>query len=313
MRAEAAAAGLELRGEWIAPPPAGPFAPGTDQAAEAARQATAYLSARRRRDELVARWDAALLEMGDLAEANATSLAQATLGLLVSGYTAALCSRLVPVMNAQSGFKSAESKRLIGYGDDLAEALRSERLSPYPRYYADYDDFMSRGLQSADDARAAQELASRPRLPTGLARSLALVAPAAAAYGVYDDLQHGESVEQAVVSQGGGLLVGMLSGAGTGAVFGTAGMPIVGTVVGGVIGAGAGFFTSQKIDEHYESEAAERAEEAADEWRGDVERVHQLLNLSEGLPLFATPGSDGPVPDPLGPSPIAPPSSGGRP
>lgn len=162
-------------------------------------------------------------------------------------------------------------------------------MSPYKGFYSEVDDLMGRSGQAADEAADAKWAAKHPKLPPGLARGLGILGPLAAGYGVYDDIQHGESTEQAVVSQGGGLLSGMLIGGGTGAAIGTAGFPVVGTLVGGVVGGVTGLVVSNEIDEHYESGAAAQAE--ADR-QADEERLQNMLNVSEGLPLYSTPGSD---------------------
>ena len=86
-------------------------------------------------------------------------------------------------------------------------------------------------------------------MPSGLARGLGVLGPLAAGYGVYDDIQSGESTEQAVVSQGGGLLSGMVAGGATGAAIGTMGFPVAGTIVGGVVGGVTGLVVSNEIDE----------------------------------------------------------------
>lgn len=289
VRAEAAAAGLQVRGDQILPPPFGPFAVGSPELAAAQDKATAYEAAANRSAELNTQWNDALTQTVEFVQVNATDIGQFTLDLLVAGYSAALLARAASVMSAQAAYKLAEATRLASYADDLADALYKERISPYKGFYSEVDDLMGRSGQAADEAADAKWAAKHPKLPPGLTRGLGILGPLAAGYGVYDDIQHGESTEQAVVSQGGGLLSGMLIGGGTGAAIGTAGFPVVGTLVGGVVGGVTGLVVSNGIDEHYESEAAAQAE--ADR-QADEERLQNMLNVSEGLPLYSTPGSD---------------------
>lgn len=293
VRAEAAASGLRLQGEVILPPVQGPMP--VDSAQETAQrdQTAAYVRARIRRDELANQWAGALTETTDFLERNAAEIAQVTADLLVAGYSAALLSRTAEVMSAQAAEKRAEAKRLARYADELTDAMRSGRLNiSTGGFYDHLDDLMGGSTQAADEAADAAGAAKNPRLPGGLARGLGVLGPIAAGYGVYGDISSGESTEQAVVSQGGGLLGGIVAGGLTGAGIGSLGFPIAGTIVGGVAGAAAGAFADSAIDDHYEDQAAE---DAAAEAQHDEERLQQMLNVSEGLPLYSTPGSDQPM------------------
>lgn len=225
VRAEAAAAGLEVRGERILPPPSGPYPLGSPELAAAQSRATAYEAAATRRNELVAQWDDALTRTAGLVRDNATDIAQFTLDLPVAGYSAALLSRAASVMSDQAVHKLAEAKKLASYADDLAADLYHERIPPHRGVYGQMDDLMGRSSQAAAEAAEAAVAARNPKLPAGLARGLGVLGPLAAGYGVYDDIQSGESTEQAVVSQGGGLLSGMVAGGATGAAIGTMGSP----------------------------------------------------------------------------------------
>ena len=289
LRAEAAAAGLTVQGTRVLPPRAGPHAPGTPGLAAAHVQAAAYDAAVLRRDELAARWDEALGQTADLLQTNATTVAQLTVNLLVAGYSSALLSRAASVMSRQAIYQLAEAGRLATYAEDLAAALRSERVSPYRGYYAEVDELMARSGHAAEQATDAAAAARSPRLPSGLTRGLGVLGPLAAAYGVYDDVGNGESTEQAVASQGGGLLSGMVTGGATGAAIGTMGFPVVGTIAGAVVGGVTGVVVSNQIDHHYEDDAAVEAEAQA---QADEAHLVNMLTVSEGLPLYATPGSN---------------------
>ena len=148
--------------------------------------------------------------------------------------------------------------------------------------------------EAADEAADAAAAAKHPKLPSGLARGLGVLGPIAAGYGVYEDMRNGESTEQALASQGGGLFAGALAGGLTGAGIGTMGMPVVGTVVGGVVGAGTSVFVSSVIDRHYDHEAAAQAEQDLQDRQHDEQHLQNLLNVREGIPLYSTPGSDAP-------------------
>ncbi|MDP2773988.1 MAG: WXG100 family type VII secretion target [Nocardioides sp.] len=294
VRAEAAAAGLTVRGPAILLPPYGPFAQGSPELASAQQLAAAYEAARIRRDELVRQWTEALTQTSDFVEANATVLAQVTIDLLVAGYSGALLARQSSVMAAQAAHKLAESQRLRALAAELLDAVRHGRVAPYASFYDDVDDLMGRSRQAAEEAAEAAAAAKHPKLPSGIVRGLGVLGPIAAGYGVYDDMRNGESTEQAVASQGGGLLAGMATGGATGAVIGTMGFPVVGTVVGGVVGAGTSVVVSSVIDDHYEDEAAEQAEQDLQDRQDDEQHLHNLLNASEGIPFYATPGSSAP-------------------
>lgn len=98
------------------------------------------------------------------------------------------------------------------------------------------------------------------RVGSRVSKGLLVLGVAGTGYSIYDDVQSGESVEQAVVSNVGGFAAGALAGVGVGAVVGSFILPPAGTVVGaiggGVIGAGVGMFTSGAIDHLYESASA---------------------------------------------------------
>jgi uncharacterized protein YukE len=286
VRAEAAAAGLAVRGQVILPPPYGP--------SQAQAQAAAYEAARIRRDDLVAQWTDALTKSSGFVETNATVLAQVTVDLLVAGYSGVLLARQASVMAAQTAFKLAESERLRALAQELIDAVRDGRIAPYGSFYDDVDDLMGRSGQAADEAADAAAAAKNPKLPSGLVRGLGVLGPIAAGYGVYDDMHNGESTEQALASQGGGLFAGLVAGGLTGAGIGTLGLPVAGTVVGGVVGAGTSVFVSGVIDDHYDDEAAAQAEQDLQDRQEDEQHLQNLLNVSEGIPIYSTPGSSAP-------------------
>lgn len=126
---------------------------------------------------------------------------------------------------------------------------------------ADPDDFY-RATQSVDDLeRAAAQAADDARfggsrLGTNVGRGMFALGVLATGWGIYDDIQHGESGWQAAASNGGGFLAGMGAGAGTGALIGSI-VPgpgtAIGAVVGTLVGAGVGIVTSGMIDSMWEN------------------------------------------------------------
>lgn len=105
----------------------------------------------------------------------------------------------------------------------------------------------------SEEARAAQEVAddaAKAKLPGTLKVGGKMLGGAGVALGIASDLDRGESVTQAVVSQGSSLLAGMA----TGAIIGSAiPIPVVGTVVGAVVGAGVAIAADGAVDSLFEN------------------------------------------------------------
>ncbi|KHK95750.1 hypothetical protein LK09_18145 [Microbacterium mangrovi] len=184
-----------------------------------------------------------------------------------------------------------EKDRLATAQRNLADSIKDGHISrPKDEIYGFVDEAAeaSRGIKSAQDAMGKASTKFRPGLRVGakLNRGLWVLGAAAAAYGVYDDLQHGESAEQAVVSNGGSFAASLGAGIVTGAVFGTIFEPPVGTIVGAalgaIVGAGVGIFTSGVIDHLYEDAApgwADTLRAGVDEW---VETGEAIGGLATG-------------------------------
>lgn len=95
----------------------------------------------------------------------------------------------------------------------------------------------TRGLDSADQRMTKTKLAGKA------------LGPLATGFGIYSDMQDGESATQAVVSQGGGALAAFGAGAAAGAVVGSfIPVPVVGTAAGALVGGVAGLFASGAVD-----------------------------------------------------------------
>lgn len=269
-------------------------APGTAAAADHARRVAGYAEARARRDELLEQWAGALARVAAYVESNAVGLAQTTTSLLVTGYSAELKRRTAKVLTAEAAHQRAAAERAQRSVRELFEQLRDGRLKPAAHHLDTYQDLQDRAWRATAAADDADEALRTLRLPRPLGVGLGLLGPGLTLYGVHDDMQHGESFEQAAVSQGGGLMAGMVSGGVVGASIGSA-APVAGTLAGGVAGVVGGAVASGLIDRRYEQQAAEEEAAAEAAVHDREQQLIQLMNVREGLPLYATPGSDAPL------------------
>ena len=123
--------------------------------------------------------------------------------------------------------------------DDFYDALRKA------------DDF---DLRASDAARGAEFEGSR--LASKVGKGFFVLGVAATGWGIYQDMQDGESAGQATTSNVGGFLAGVGAGAAVGAAVGSMGPgpgTAVGAVVGAVVGTGVGIVTSGAIDSMWEN------------------------------------------------------------
>jgi hypothetical protein len=155
-----------------------------------------------------------------------------------------------------------DQQRLATAQRNLADSIKDGRaLVPKDDIYALMDEAAKVNTSIAEKHGA---LRTGLRVGSKLSRGLLVLGVAGTAYGVYDDIQHGESATQAVVSNGGGFLAGLGASAFAGAVTGTAvGLfiappagTIAGAVVGTIIGGAVGIFTSGAIDHLFEDAQA---------------------------------------------------------
>jgi uncharacterized protein YukE len=288
VRAEARAAGLHVTGTVIQQPaPALSF---VGSATNGPLPIIAYGAARGRAAELHQAWGTALTESAHTLDSQRVTVAQVTRDLLAGGYRAWLDNELSPVLHGQARFLTDEARRAL---DDLAELssdLHQGRIQPYPGVYDDIDDL--RRLAAEADEGAATYLRTADRFAT-VGTVLDRAGPALALYGVYDDVQRGESIGQAALSQGasaaaGGITTSVLIGAAAGSPF-----PVVGSVIGAGIGAAAGIAANKGVDHLYRrhEERRERIEEEEREQRRrrDEQRVRNLIAISEGRPPWTEP------------------------
>lgn len=202
------------------------------------------------------RWRVALESASATWSSNAGNLVGLTNDLLSTGTSAVAVVAVARFSSAAAQVHAAEAAKLARHVSDLAPDGRV--VTTKGHWYSLYDAMKSRSALADDAARAARDA----RVPAGLGRGLLVLGVAATGYGIYDDVQQGESPAQAAVSNGVGfgtsLLAGAGAGAATGAFVGTfVPVPVVGTVagavVGTVIGTGVGLITSGMIDSMWEN------------------------------------------------------------
>jgi hypothetical protein len=207
-------------------------------------------------DGALARWRQALADASATWDANAGNLVGLTNDLLSTGVEASAVVAVSRFAAQGAQIHAAEAAKLAQHLDDLAPG---GRVTTSPGHWYDLYDRMRAQTALADDATRA---GANARVPVALGRGLLVLGVAATGYGIYDDMQNGESGAQAAVSNGVGfgasLLAGAGAGAATGAIVGTfIPVPVVGTVagavVGTVVGTAAGLITSGAIDSMWEN------------------------------------------------------------
>lgn len=248
IRGKAAAAGLPVAGTLIVEPQ---FVADNENYE---RLVNAWNAAVTQHDQQMKDWYDALDHTSAFVKGHASDLIGVTADLMVAGYSAALLAKASKIMSTQALIMTEEASRLAARAGELRKLLHSGQLLDQ----LDHLDDLYYGSQDA--ARAAEEakgFVKEPKIPGPLKGGLGVLSGIMAGYGVYDDMQSGESTQQAVVSQGGGLFAGAVAGGLTGGAIGTAGFPVVGTIVGGVVGAGAGMLADWGIDQAYEHDQAQ--------------------------------------------------------
>jgi hypothetical protein len=202
-------------------------------------------------------WAAAVDTLATTWQSNAGNLASLFSSLMTAGAQASSI--------ATNAFNATQ--RRAGY-EDLAKSFKShvqalttpggKPATTTSHYYEMVD-----GVRE-NTALAAVEHAkfNGARVALRASRGLFVLGVAATVYGVYDDVQHGESTGQALASNTAGFLAaigaGAAAGAVTGAVVGTfVPVPVVGTVAGAVVGTlvggAVGIITSGAVDSMWEN------------------------------------------------------------
>ena len=142
------------------------------------------------------------------------------------------------VSAAGAGVKLRLSPQLARQAAEHMDLARSARRTAYemlngklPFSQQAYDDLIGWGRHaqnSADDLLASSRNPDTPKRVKALGHGVGVLG---AGYGAYYDMNHGESTEQAVASNAGGLLAGTAAGAAAGAAAGSI-VPVGGTLVG---------------------------------------------------------------------------------
>jgi uncharacterized protein YukE len=266
VRHEAAGAGLTVSGTVIqepAPVPLPSLVPldqldgagraaqqqAADLFAEYQEKVRAYRKAARDAREIFDDWDRALSRAISDWSMDDTKLALKIGSLMVSAAGAGVKLRLSPRLAQQAAehMDLARSARRTAY--DMLDGK-----APFSKQA--YDDLINWGRHaqnSADDLLASSR---SPELPKGVKAAGHGMGLLGAGYGAYYDINHGESPEQAVASNGGGLLAGTAAGAAVGGAVGSVvpvGGTLVGAGVGAVVGTGVGVVTSGAIDSAFEN------------------------------------------------------------
>lgn len=164
--------------------------------------------------------------------------------------------------------KLINAERFASLTRSLADAAPDGKvLVPKTSYYQLLDDAgdAAKAVSAAQKALAgnADDLLEGVKAGSRLSKGLLVVGVLGTGYGIYDDMQNGESAAQAVTSNVGGMAAGMgasvVTGLAVGAAVGSFIAPpagtIAGVVVGAVVGGVTGVFTSGLIDHLFEGAA----------------------------------------------------------
>ncbi|WP_061964283.1 hypothetical protein [Demequina aurantiaca] len=188
-------------------------------------------------------WQEALDAFSATWSEKGSNLTSVTTGLLTGGISAGAIANTTYQLK---GVRALNLDRLASAEATLAQMVKDGRVVvPKSAYYGMADDALAArtAATSADDL-----LKDGVRVGSKLSKGLLVLGIAGTGYGIYDDIQHGESVAQAATSNVGGFLAGV----GAGAAIGSFIAPPAGTIVGAVVGAGIGLFTSGMIDHFFE-------------------------------------------------------------
>lgn len=259
IRAAAAGAGLTLTPGTIVRPtvPAKPQDPGAAATpADAGRYQQASLAYERAQDRATAFATASTSVAGvhaGLADAEAEleravgavkTLSIPAIDFAVGAAVGALTGQGATALKGQAAFLASQA-------ETLESRARLPGASGFPQqFYDDLDDAARLRVQAqaaADDAARLTRLGKAG----GIVASTVLTG-----FSIKNDIDAGESTEQAVVSNVGGLGASIAAGAGVGMLLGSF-APGIGNVAGAIIGAGVGgvvgIFSSGVIDGLYEN------------------------------------------------------------
>jgi hypothetical protein len=276
VRGKAGAAGLSVDGMWVRNPGSGPPSAGPSPAPDApAADRTSWEQADqavREHNAKVEVWNGCVNDANDANDAwqkaleaaaqdwhaNDSTLIGLTGQLLGASVQIELIRRATPVLTADVDEMLHRASQLRQHAAALVDD--AGRVVDPARYYQLLDEAsdLEHGHPSARAGLGNWEL------PKGLTRGLWAIDVATAGFGIYSDIEDGESTAQAVTSNvvpaAASILAGTASGAAIGGAVGTfIPIPGVGTAAGVVVGAAVGTvvgaFTSGAIDSLWESGA----------------------------------------------------------
>lgn len=272
VRAQARSGGLVVTGMVIhrpgpAPAEAGPgpvdptpaearaWQAGNDAVLDHNARVRAWNAATTDAARVAARWDQALTGSASAWQKWDKELVGVSADFLTAGVQVELIRRVVPVLVGQAEYYRTRAGQLRTH----AAALTGPEGRVAPASRAQYYDL----LDQADDlelrrAPAVYDEAVRFKLPKGVGRGLGVLGVLATGFSIHEDIDDGESVAQATVSNVAGMGASIAAGALVGGAIGTAiPVPILGTVtgvvVGAVVGTVVGAFTSGVIDAAWEN------------------------------------------------------------
>lgn len=299
VRADAEAGGLTVSGFVVQDPGPGPARPDPTTLYDTQAEADAAWAPWNAHQDKVRVWNDCVGEAGRVRRRYETACQD----LLdqVDGYDYALAA-----VNAESlagemarhierfNYKMRLASAVELLETDAANALRDLQNAPPGSLGDRVSEWQRIEGERAAALRDLENPHARPPAsdsPSRLGRAGRLLGPLGLVVGVASDLDEGESLTQAVVSQGGGALAGAAAGAGVGALIGSI-VPgpgtAVGAVVGGVIGGAAsivtGAFGDGFIDSLFENgpDLGQAASEGWDSITDTVESAGDAIGDAAG-------------------------------
>lgn len=199
----------------------------------------------------IERWDRALTSIESTWSANSGNLVGVSTDVFTTFGTVLAVSTVAFNASAVRNTHLAHAATIANHLDAFVDS--NGRVLTQSSHFYDLMDARATHLAAAADIDRVPA-----RTPTALGRAFGALGVIATGYSIYDDINNGESVEQAVVSNGVGFAASLAAGAGTGAIIGSfIPVPVVGTIVGAVagtiVGGVVGIVTSGMIDSMWEN------------------------------------------------------------
>ncbi len=286
LRGEAAEAGLVVTATTIESAEASPIG-GVGSPTVFGELGYTYRALAARHEQIMRTWETALDEAARSVSEDQDTLGFVTANLISAAYTTYLVGLNSHILKGQAAWFTDEARRLRWLADEHVRLARQGRLR---LDYGHYDDLMDRMRQAEAEAKVAE--AGSKEIPPFVRRFSTSVNVVGAGYGVYADIQDGESTTQAVASQ----TVGLVGAITTGSVVGTAvPIPVVGTALGALAGLGIGLTADWAVDRVFEGPPERTRSTGASGNRSLGEREAEVSVLLGGNPAYEPP-SCGPVP-----------------